>query len=276
MSQEFEAAYRKIGSEDTNIRIEALKELKKFQTPLVLDLLIEIILRDTEDSVVEEAYRIFRKEGRALVHKEYLVSKALSASSLPEKELIFEVLEDHKDENVVNSLLSVLELHPTSIALKESAIWSLANFDINRAKSYFSKEKINIVVAEDEPDIRELICFTLQFAGWSTQGTRNGMGAYAFTKVLEPDLVLLDARMPKMTGYDACRLIKSDPDIQQIPVIFLSAKGQDTEIQTGLDAGAKEYLLKPFAPDQLIGRIKVHMIESKYDKNIKNSNSDLQ
>jgi DNA-binding response OmpR family regulator len=66
----------------------------------------------------------------------------------------------------------------------------------------------------------------------------------------------MDVRMPKMTGYDACRAMKADAALKDIPVIFLSAKGQDAEIQIGLEAGAEEYLLKPFAPDQLVERVK--------------------
>jgi CheY-like chemotaxis protein len=66
----------------------------------------------------------------------------------------------------------------------------------------------------------------------------------------------MDVRMPRMTGYDACRAMKATPDLRDIPVVFLSAKGQDSEIQTGLDVGAEEYLLKPFAPDQLTTRVR--------------------
>jgi CheY-like chemotaxis protein len=73
---------------------------------------------------------------------------------------------------------------------------------------------------------------------------------------VNPDLVLMDVRMPRMTGYEACRALKADPYLKDIPVIFLSAKGQESEIQQGLDAGAEEYLLKPFAPDQLTNRVK--------------------
>jgi DNA-binding response OmpR family regulator len=74
----------------------------------------------------------------------------------------------------------------------------------------------------------------------------------------------MDVRMPKMTGYDACRAMKADNALKDIPVVFLSAKGQDAEIQVGLEAGAEEYLLKPFAPDQLVERVKA--ILSKFGK----------
>jgi CheY-like chemotaxis protein len=71
----------------------------------------------------------------------------------------------------------------------------------------------------------------------------------------EPDLILMDVRMPKMTGYEACRQMKSIPEIRDIPVVFLSAKGQESEIQTGLESGAEEYILKPFAPDELVKQV---------------------
>jgi CheY-like chemotaxis protein len=71
-----------------------------------------------------------------------------------------------------------------------------------------------------------------------------------------PDLIMMDVRMPIMTGYEACERIKADPVTAHIPVVFLSAKGQESEIQTGLSVGASEYLLKPFAPDELTRRVK--------------------
>jgi DNA-binding response OmpR family regulator len=121
-----------------------------------------------------------------------------------------------------------------------------------------------IVVAEDEPDIRELIAFTLRFAGHEVITGSNGLEGYDLTKAEHPDLVMFDVRMPRMTGYDACKKIKADPEIAHIPVIFLSAKGQENEIEQGIASGAEEYLLKPFAPDQLTERVK--SILAKYGK----------
>jgi len=114
-----------------------------------------------------------------------------------------------------------------------------------------------ILIAEDEPDIRELVAFTLRFAGHEVVATSNGEEALHKASEYIPDIILMDVRMPRMTGYDACRAMKADPLLKNIPVVFLSAKGQDSEIQTGLQAGAEEYLLKPFAPDQLTERVKV-------------------
>jgi DNA-binding response OmpR family regulator len=121
-----------------------------------------------------------------------------------------------------------------------------------------------ILIAEDEPDIRELVAFTLRFAGHEVTTTANGEEALNQAGMIIPDLILMDVRMPRMTGYDACRAMKATPNLKHIPVVFLSAKGQDSEIQTGLEAGAEEYLLKPFAPDQLTERVRA--ILSKFGK----------
>jgi two-component system alkaline phosphatase synthesis response regulator PhoP len=112
-----------------------------------------------------------------------------------------------------------------------------------------------ILIAEDERDIRDLIAFTLKFAGYDVVTANNGEEAVQLAKQELPDLVITDVRMPKMTGYEACKLIKADPTTAHIPVVFLSAKGQEAEVQTGLDSGADEYLLKPFAPDQLTRKV---------------------
>lgn len=113
-----------------------------------------------------------------------------------------------------------------------------------------------ILISEDEPDIRELIAFTLRFAGHEVITSSNGQEACDLTLVESPDLVLFDVRMPKMTGYEACRKLKQNPQTKHIPVIFLSAKGQENEIEQGLAAGAEEYLLKPFSPEQLNEQIR--------------------
>ncbi len=113
----------------------------------------------------------------------------------------------------------------------------------------------NILVAEDERDIRELIAFTLQFAGHQITQAANGAEAVELAPQIKPDLIMMDVRMPKMTGYEACEALKQIDDVKDIPVVFLSAKGQDDEIATGLDVGAIAYILKPFAPDELTRRI---------------------
>jgi len=112
-----------------------------------------------------------------------------------------------------------------------------------------------ILIAEDDCDIRDLITFTLHFANYEVIAASNGEEAVSLARREIPDLILLDVRMPRLTGYEACAAIKLEADLADIPVIFLSAKGQESEIRAGLQAGAVEYLLKPFAPDYLLGRI---------------------
>jgi len=121
-----------------------------------------------------------------------------------------------------------------------------------------------ILVAEDEKDIRELIVFTLQLDGFTVVEAPNGEEAVNKARELVPELILMDVRMPKMTGYEACKLLKSEEKTKNIPVVFLSAKGQEAEVNTGLDLGAEEYFLKPFAPDELSER--VNKILTKYGK----------
>jgi DNA-binding response OmpR family regulator len=123
---------------------------------------------------------------------------------------------------------------------------------------------LTILVAEDERDIRELIVFTLQLSGFKVVEAPNGAEAVKKALEVKPDLILMDVRMPIKTGYEACQEIKSRADTKSIPVVFLSAKGQEAEVNAGLELGAEEYFLKPFAPDELSER--VNKILAKHGK----------
>jgi DNA-binding response OmpR family regulator len=112
-----------------------------------------------------------------------------------------------------------------------------------------------ILIAEDERDIRDLIEFTLKYAGHEVIKTSNGAEAVEKAPEIKPDLILMDVRMPRMTGYEACRALKEIEAVKDTPVVFLSAKGQQSEMETGMDAGAYDYILKPFAPDYLMQRV---------------------
>ncbi len=113
-----------------------------------------------------------------------------------------------------------------------------------------------VLIAEDERDIRELITFTLRYNGHEVIATSNGEEALEMALREHPDLVLLDVRMPRMNGYEVCRAIKENEVTKHIPVVFISAKGQESEVKQGLDAGATDYILKPFSPDQLVERVR--------------------
>jgi DNA-binding response OmpR family regulator len=114
-----------------------------------------------------------------------------------------------------------------------------------------------ILVVEDEPDIRGLITFSLEYAGFTVVEALNGEEALDKAVVEQPDLVLLDVRMPKLNGYEVCKLLKAQDETRAIPIVFISARGQEAEIKQGLELGAEEYILKPFAPDELYRRVQV-------------------
>ena len=122
-----------------------------------------------------------------------------------------------------------------------------------------------ILIAEDEHDIRELIVFTLNYGGYDVFAAANGVKCLELVPTVNPDLIIMDVRMPLMTGYEACRVLKNSQETRDIPVVFLSAKGQEEEILAGLNAGAYEYILKPFAPDELL--MCLERILHKYEKN---------
>jgi DNA-binding response OmpR family regulator len=113
-----------------------------------------------------------------------------------------------------------------------------------------------ILVAEDETDIRELIVYSLTFSGFEVITAADGEEAVQKALEEKPDLVMLDVRMPKMTGYEACAEIKNSSELKDVPVVMLSAKGQESEIEAGLQVGAYEYILKPFVLDELVEKVR--------------------
>jgi len=112
-----------------------------------------------------------------------------------------------------------------------------------------------ILIAEDDRDIRNLVIFTLQWEGFKVIEAPDGPTAIEMARQEQPDLILLDVRMPGMSGYDVCAVLKESEKTQGIPIAFLSAKGQELEIKEGLERGAEEYIVKPFAPDELHRRV---------------------
>ena len=109
-----------------------------------------------------------------------------------------------------------------------------------------------ILVVEDESDIRELISFTLTFSGYEVIGATNGEEALELTAEENFDLILLDVRMPRLSGYDACKQMRKMERSKDTPIVFLSAKGQENDMRAGLAAGADQYNLKHFAPADLV------------------------
>lgn len=115
-----------------------------------------------------------------------------------------------------------------------------------------------VLVVEDEPDIQKVIRMSLKVRGVNEVIiASDGEECLAVVNRVRPDLILLDVTMPKLDGYQTCRLLKANPETQRIPVIFLTASAQKFEEEMGLQVGASGYLTKPFDPmtlhEQIIG-----------------------
>jgi DNA-binding response OmpR family regulator len=114
-----------------------------------------------------------------------------------------------------------------------------------------------VLIAEDEPHILLSLEVLLERAGYVTAAARDGEEALDLIARVRPDVVLLDVMMPKRNGYDVCRAVRADPDLRAIPIIMLSAKGQEVEILKGLELGAAAYVTKPFGNDEVLEAIRV-------------------
>src|SRR6267142_7006234 len=116
--------------------------------------------------------------------------------------------------------------------------------------------KTVILVADDEDAMLSLLREALQSVQYDVVVAHNGEEAVEKLRQKPPDLVLLDVQMPKMSGYDVCRKIKSDVFLRHIPVMMLTAQSGTTNKVTGLEQGADDYLTKPFEMEELMARIK--------------------
>ena len=113
-----------------------------------------------------------------------------------------------------------------------------------------------ILVADDEPHILRIVKDKLSNAGFEVASVTNGEDALNAAINEKPDLIMLDVMMPKMSGFEVCQKINADETIKHIPVILLTARGQESDIKTGLEAGASEYITKPFSPRQMLAKVK--------------------
>ena len=116
-----------------------------------------------------------------------------------------------------------------------------------------------ILVADDEPSILLSLQFLLQKAGYQVRTARDGEEALQAVEAAAPDLILLDAMMPKRDGYDVCQSLRADPAYRDIPIIMLTAKGRDIERQKGLALGATDYVTKPFSTRELVETVRKHL-----------------
>jgi len=113
-----------------------------------------------------------------------------------------------------------------------------------------------ILVVDDEKDIVELVRFNLERDGFKVIPSYNGEDALRLVKSQLPDLIILDLMLPGMDGLEACRIFKRDPSTFSIPIIMLTAKGEEADIVVGLELGADDYITKPFGIKEMIARVK--------------------
>ena len=113
-----------------------------------------------------------------------------------------------------------------------------------------------ILVVDDEEDILELVRFNLAKEGYQVICATTGEKAVEITRSELPDLVVLDLMLPGMAGLEVAKFLKNDPDTQNIPIVMLTAKGEESDIVTGLELGADDYVTKPFSPRILVARVK--------------------
>jgi two-component system phosphate regulon response regulator PhoB len=116
--------------------------------------------------------------------------------------------------------------------------------------------KEQILVVDDEEDLLELVQYNLSKEGYRVTCVATGEDAIKAARTRSPDLVVLDLLLPSVDGLEVCKLLKGDPKTKHIPVVMLTAKGEESDVVTGLELGADDYITKPFSPRVLVARVK--------------------
>ncbi len=117
-------------------------------------------------------------------------------------------------------------------------------------------EKKRILVVDDEPDIVELVIYNLQKEGFEVSSSPDGEEALVKIRKGNYDFLILDLMLPGIQGMELCRILKNDPKTKNLPIIMLTAKGEEMDKILGLEMGADDYITKPFSPRELVARIK--------------------
>ncbi len=112
-----------------------------------------------------------------------------------------------------------------------------------------------VLVADDDEDILALVAFRLERAGYAVVTAHDGEQALALAREKEPDLAVLDVMMPRLTGYEVTEHLRRDQATSRIPVILLTARVQEADVTRGFEAGADDYVKKPFSPQELRARV---------------------
>lgn len=116
-------------------------------------------------------------------------------------------------------------------------------------------EKKKILVVDDEPDVTDLVAYHLKAKGFHVETLNDPTASIAAARAKQPDLVILDIMMPDLSGIQVCRILRADPKLARVPIIFLTAKAEPHDRIEGLESGADDYLSKPFSPKELVLRV---------------------
>ena len=122
-----------------------------------------------------------------------------------------------------------------------------------------NRPKADILAVDDRPDNLQFLQALLATADYKVRGVLNGKMALAAARAAAPDLILLDIRMPDMDGYEVCRELKADPQLQHIPVIFITALSEEIDEDLITAAGAIDYISKPFQINELLNKVARHL-----------------
>ncbi len=114
----------------------------------------------------------------------------------------------------------------------------------------------NVLIVEDEPPLVELLSYNLEKAGFQIHIARDGEEALLAVEERKPDLILLDWMLPYVSGIEICRRIRRNPETRNVPIIILTARGEEDDRIRGLEAGADDYVVKPFSPSELVARVR--------------------
>jgi len=125
--------------------------------------------------------------------------------------------------------------------------------------------KARIIIIDDDPDIRDVLTLTLTEEGYDILEAENGVEGLCLIKDKAPNLVIVDYKMPKMTGPELCALVKKDILMSHLPIIMLTGKGDVSDKVSGINAGADDYMVKPFEPQELLARIKMILRRTERD-----------
>lgn len=117
-------------------------------------------------------------------------------------------------------------------------------------------KKATVLIVDDEKDLQELLSYNLSAEGYDIITAETGEKALKITRQKMPDLIILDLMLPGIDGLDVCKDLKADDKTEPIPIIMLTAKGEESDIVTGLELGADDYVTKPFSPKVLIARVR--------------------